>query len=92
MTSTADERRGTCAECRHSNQGTLDALEGFRACPWAGATADASPCLIRFKDTGEYAFERFDGANCTWGTGDPVFRSAPAGYENRDVVFVGPDY
>jgi hypothetical protein len=78
--------RGTCGECRHANQGTLDAADGFLACPWIGATDPRSLCLIRYKDSGAHVFERFDGKNCTWGTGDTTFRSAPAGYESREII------
>lgn len=80
------EERGTCAACRHANQETMDAADGFWACPWIGATAASSYCLIKYQETGRYVFEPYDGANCTWGTGDPLFRSAPAGYEDRKIV------
>lgn len=78
--------RGACGECRHANHGTEDAAEGLWACPWLGATDPRSPCRIRYKANGQPVFERFDGHNGTWGTGDPTFRAAPRGYEGREVV------
>jgi hypothetical protein len=82
----ASSERGTCRQCRHANHGTLDADDGLWACPWLGATDPHSPCRIYFKDSGAPVFERYDGKNGTWGTGDPLWRSVPQGYEGREVV------
>jgi hypothetical protein len=77
---------GTCARCRHANHGTMDAEDGFWACPWLGATEPAAPCRIRWADTGAAVHEPFDGSNGTWGRGEPRWRSVPRGYEGRAVV------
>lgn len=79
------ETSEVCGECRHANHGTEDAAEGFWACPWIGSTMAGSGCRIRYRATGKAVFELFDGGNCTWGTGDPFFRSTPGGYEDREV-------
>jgi hypothetical protein len=78
--------RGRCSECRHANHGTLDAADGLWACPWLGATAPESPCRIRYRDSGLFVFERYDGSNGTWVAGPGIFRSVPLGYEGREVV------
>ena len=80
------EKRGTCGTCRHANHGTMDAQDGFWACPWLGATRPDFPCRIKYEDTGEYVYEVFNGTNCTWGTGHPIFRAVPKGYEDRAVI------
>jgi hypothetical protein len=64
----------------------MDAVEGFWACPWIGATDPEAECVLRYEDTGERVHEPYDGTNSTWGTGDPVLRAVPAGYEDRRVI------
>jgi hypothetical protein len=64
----------------------MDAQDGYWACPWLGVTDPESQCRIRYASTGGYVFEQFNGSNCTWGTGDSVWRSPPGGYETRKVV------
>ncbi|MBI2867818.1 MAG: hypothetical protein HYX97_05740 [Chloroflexi bacterium] len=76
---------GRCQDCRHANQGTEDAARGLLACPWLGGLRAGKICEITFEDTGQWAFEPFDGTNFTWATGDPVYRSVPKGYERRAV-------
>ena len=76
---------GTCSECRHANQNTEDAAEGFWACPWLGAVNSNLCCQVKFVDTGKEAFEVYDGTNGTWNTQDGFFRRIPQGYENRKV-------
>jgi hypothetical protein len=80
----------TCGGCRHANHGTMDAREGLWACPWTGATDPESECVLRYEGTSDMVHEPYDGANCTWGTGDSVFRSVPRGYEGRPVVRADP--
>lgn len=80
-----ETKRKTCGNCRHANQGTEDIQEGLWACPWIGGTTFDATCFIKFKDTGDYVFEEFDGTNCTWGTSDSALRGIPKGYENREV-------
>lgn len=80
--------RGTCLECRHANQGTMDAEDGFWACPWLGQTSPNSSCRIRYKGTDQFVFEPYDGTNCTWGSVDPTFRAVPKGYDDREVIEV----
>ncbi len=82
---------GTCVQCRHANHGTIDAADGYWACPWLGSTSPDSACRIRFKDTGLLVFEAFDGSNGSWASG-ATHRSIPAGYENRAVEPAGPRY
>jgi hypothetical protein len=75
---------GICGECRHANHHTADAAQGLWACPWLGTTSAESSCEVKYKATGEYAFEFFDGNNATWNR-DALFRAVPAGYEEREV-------
>ncbi|MGN7613382.1 hypothetical protein ACQZV8_15000 [Magnetococcales bacterium HHB-1] len=77
--------RDVCSKCCHANHGTVDVAEGRWFCSWLGATKKDVLCRVRFLDTDDYAFERFDGSNCTWGTGQSGAFSAPAGYENRPI-------
>jgi hypothetical protein len=81
----ASDTRGICRDCRHANQNTEDADDGFSACPWIGANDPLDHCLIKYTKTGEYVFEYYDGTNCTWDT-SAVFRSIPKGYEEKEVV------
>ncbi len=74
-----------CGRCRHANHGTLDAAEGWLACPWLGGTSADSSCAVRFRATGSLAFEPYDGTNGTWGNGSAVFRAPPRGFEGRAV-------
>ena len=83
------EERGICADCRHANQHTADAAEGIWACPWLGATSAQSPCEVKYKATGAYAFEFFDGCNSTWNR-QALFRALPAGYEDKEVEVSRP--
>ncbi|MFX1535137.1 MAG: hypothetical protein ACFFDI_13010 [Promethearchaeota archaeon] len=83
--------RGTCGNCRHANHGTMDAEDGFWACPWLGATRPEFECLIKYKDTGEYVYEPFDGNNCTWGSTGSIWRSVPKGYQKREVIIAKDD-
>jgi hypothetical protein len=85
------KERGNCSECRHANQQTADAAEGLWACPWLGATAAETSCEVRFKNTGDYAFEAFDGCNCTWNHHSP-FRALPEGYEDQEVEINRPAF
>lgn len=82
----ATGERGTCKECRHANQGTMDTEDGFWACPWVGSVDPHGHCQIKYKETGRYVFEPFDGANCTWGTGDSDWRTAPLGYADKEII------
>ena len=82
--------RGRCIECRHTNHGTMDAEDGFWACPWLGATGPDDPCRIVYADTGLPVFERHDGQNGTWGSAGSAWRAAPAGFQARLVV-LAPD-
>jgi hypothetical protein len=77
--------RGMCRDCRHANQKTEDAHNGFLACPWIGAIDPVEYCLIKYTKTGEYVFESYDGTNSTWDT-SAVFRSIPKGFEEKEVV------
>lgn len=82
-----------CGTCRHANHGTMDARGGLLACPWAGGCrGHDAQCVVEFTDTNTMAWEEYDGKNCTWGSGNPVMRSAPAGYEHRPVAFVSTDF
>jgi hypothetical protein len=76
--------KGKCVKCRHANHGTMDANGGLWACPWLGGMRSNKSCEITYKD-GKYVFEPYNGKNCTWGSGDPVFRAVPAGYEGKQV-------
>lgn len=78
--------RGRCRDCRHANQETEDARDGCWACPWLGRTSPDAPCVVKFADTGEYAFDRYDGANGTWGSSGSACRAAPAGFADRKVI------
>lgn len=69
-----------------ANQGTLDAEDGIWACPWVGFVKPGMNCQIRYQESGEYVFEPFDGSNCAWGTGNPEWRSVPAGYEDKEII------
>lgn len=80
----------TCGTCRHANHNTSDARGGLLACPWlGGCRGKNTACNAEFSNTHELAWELYDGTNCTWGSGDPVFRSAPAGLEGRRVEVRG---
>lgn len=62
---------GRCRQCRHANQGTIDLTEdGLLACTFAGSKFGQSEpvCDVKLKPAG-YAYEPWDGANCTWGAG-----------------------
>lgn len=76
---------GRCQDCRHANQGTEDTAMGLLACPWLGGMRAGKTCEIKFDDTGHWVFEAFDGKNCTWASGNPLYRSIPRGYETRSV-------
>ena len=75
---------GNCGACRHANHGTLDAEDGCWACPWVGGTAPGRRCRIRYRDTGRFVFEMYDGSNGTWQP-ESVFRSIPKGYEHARI-------
>ncbi len=77
-----------CGQCRHANHLTDDALEGFLACPWLGATFANCPCAVVFEDSQTFAFEPYHGNNGTWRI-DSEWRSLPLGYEHRPVTFPG---
>ncbi len=62
---------GPCLGCRHANQGTIDLTEDrLLACTLAGSKfGQTQPvCDVKLKPSG-YAYEPWDGANCTWGAG-----------------------
>lgn len=70
-------RAGPCHACRHANQGTFDLMQdGLLACSLAGSRAglDTPHCDVRVgeHEPPRYAYEPFDGANCTWGGGLPL--------------------
>lgn len=59
-----------CTRCRHANQGTEDFDAGYVACKITGGLRpETSTCSVSLpmKDGEYFAFEIFDGTNCTWG-------------------------
>jgi hypothetical protein len=80
--------RGTCQTCRHANHDTMDAEDGFWACPWIGGVRPSDACRVQYTSTNSFAFEPYDGSNGTWNR-DGTLRTLPKGYEGLDVRVIG---